>query len=154
ARSRGSMPISNLRYAFRSLARAPSFTLTVVLTLALGIGASTLIYSVIDGVLLKPLPYPEPGRIVRIFQVGEGQRARVNPSDPNFSDLKEQTHSFTAFAQYNVLTLPVVGGSEPVRGQVAYVSNEFFDALGVRPSIGRAFAPEELQQGGARAVLI
>src|SRR4051794_15488827 len=64
------MPISNLRYAFRSLARAPSFTVTVVLTLALGIGASTLIYSVIDGVLLKPLPYPEPNRIVRVLRRG------------------------------------------------------------------------------------
>jgi hypothetical protein len=91
----------------------------VVLTLALGIGAGTMIFSVIDGVLVRPLPYPEPEGIVRVFQINDEGYDRVNPSDPNFADLKEQMHSFAAFAQFTTLPQPVVGGSEAARLEVA-----------------------------------
>jgi predicted permease len=145
--------LNALRFAVRHLARTPAFSAVVVLTLAVGIGASTLIFSVIDGVLLDPLPYDEPERIVRVFEVdANGRYSR--PADPNFADLKEQSRSFEAFAQYGGGTQPVSGGSEPARVPVAAVSREFFDVLGVQPILGRGFVPEELNEGAAPAALV
>ncbi len=92
-----------LRYATRQFVRNPGFNAIVVLTLALGIGATTLIFSVIEGVLLEPLPYPQSDRIVRVYQVNEGRSSRGRFSDPNFTDLKEQNRSFAAFAQFGAL---------------------------------------------------
>ena len=146
--------LRGLRLAARSLARNPSFSAIVVLTLALGLGASTLIYSVLDGVLLKPLPYPDPDRIVRVFQVNSDGYDRVNLSHPNFEDLKAQTRSFSSFAVYEVITEAVVGGSEAARLEVGHVSREFDDAIGARPLLGRAFAAEEQAQGAPPAALI
>jgi len=116
--------MTGLRIATRQLASNPGFSTVVILTLALGIGASTLIYSAIDRVLLKPLPYPEPDRIVRVFQVAASGYNRTNPSDPNFADLKAQTRSFEAFARSGTSVAPVGGGDEPVRATTAYVSRE------------------------------
>jgi putative ABC transport system permease protein len=146
--------LRGLRLAARQIARNPSFSATVVLTLALGIGASTLIYSVIDGVLLKPLPYPEADRIVRVFQVNANGYDRVNLSGPNFEDLKAQTHSFAALAVFQTITEPVVGGSEAARLAVTQVSREFYDVIGARPLLGRAFVTDEQTPGGPPAVLI
>ena len=143
-----------LRYALRQLVRNPAFNAIVVLTLALGIGATSLIFSVIEGVLLEPLPYPQSDRIVRVYQVNEGRSSRGPLSDPNFTDLKEQNRSFAAFAQFGALNQPVSGGSEPTRTSVSYVSREFYDAIGVEPAQGRAFTAEELEPGAAPAVLI
>jgi predicted permease len=126
----------------------------VVLTLAIGIGASTLIYSVVDAVLLASLPYPEPDRIVAVAQVNERGTRTERVSDPNFADLREQTHTLQAFAQYAAYYAPVAGGDEPVRTTVAAVSAAFFDVMGVRPALGRAFAPEEQTLGGAPAALV
>src|SRR5882672_6377435 len=140
--------------AARTLARNPSFSAIVALTLALGIGGGTMIFSVIDGVLVRPLPYPEPERIVRVFQINDEGFDRVNPSDPNFADLKEQTHSFAAFAQFANGPLPVLGGSEPTRLEVARVSREFHDVIGVQPALGRTFGADEQQPGGPAAALI
>ena len=146
--------MTGLRIAARQLRRKPGFTAIVVLTLALGLGASTLIYSVIDGVLLKPLPYPEADRVVRVFQVAANGYARVNLSNPNFTDLKEQIRSFAGFAVYGAITAPVIGGSEAARLDVAYVSREFYDVIGVRPALGRTFVSDEQRLGGPPAVLI
>ncbi len=140
--------------AARTLARNPSFSAIVVLTLALGIGAGTIIFSVIDGVLVRPLPYREPEGIVRVFQINDEGFDRVNPSDPNFADLKEQTHSFAAFAQFTTLPQPVLGGSGAARLEVAHVSREFHDVIGVQPALGRTFLADEQQPGGPRAALI
>ncbi|HZF31732.1 MAG TPA: ABC transporter permease [Gammaproteobacteria bacterium] len=144
----------SLRQTVRQLVRSPAFAVTVVLTLAIGIGASTLIFSVVDGVLLASLPYPEPDRIVAVAQINDrgGRTARV--SDPNFADLKAQTHTLEAFAQYAAYYAPVAGGDEPVRTVVAAVSADFFGALGVRPEVGRAFVPEEQALGAAPAALV
>ncbi len=120
----------------------------------MGIGASTLIYSVLDGVLLKPLPYPDADRIVRVFQVNADGVDRVNLSHPNFEDLKARTHSFSSLAVFETLTEPVVGGSEAARLEVALVSREIYDVIGVHPILGRAFVAEEQVPGGSPAVLI
>jgi predicted permease len=146
--------LRGLRLATRQLVRNPSFSTIVVLTLALGLGASTLIYSVLDGVLLKPLPYPDADRIVRVFQVNADGYDRVNLSHPNFVDLKGQTHSFSALAVFETLTEPVVGGSEAARLEVAHVSRDLYDVIGVHPMLGRAFVAEEQVPGGSPAVLI
>lgn len=145
--------MTGITLAIRQVWRNPQFSAIVVLTLALGIGVSTLIFSVIEGVLLKPLPYPEPERIVRVFEVdGNGRRSR--PSDPNFADLKEQSRSFDAFAQFGDDIQPVTSGGEAMRVQVAVVSRDLFDVLGVAPVLGRRFAPEELAEHAAPAALV
>jgi putative ABC transport system permease protein len=143
----------DLRFAVRTLRKSPGFTLMAVLTLALGIGAATALYSVVHAVLLQPLPYPQPERIVQLWQVNqEGNQARV--SDPNYADWVALSRSFAALAQYQVATTSVVGGDEPVRRPVAWVSRDFFRVIGVQPVVGRGFVAEEQQPGGAPAVLV
>ena len=144
----------DLRFTVRSLRRSPGFFTLTVLTLALGIGATTAIFSVVNGVLLRGLPYPDAERIVRVFQVGEhGGRGQV--SDPNFEDWKARSRSFDALAQMtSVGTVSVTGASEPLRARSAVVSKEFFAALGVRPILGREFVAEEQAVGGPPAVVV
>ena len=137
-----------------SQVRYPAFGTVVIATLALGIGACTLIFSVVNGVLLKPLPYPEPERVVRVLQVNENARVGDNLSEPNFTDLKEQTRSFSALARYAVGVQPVSGGSEPTRAWTAAVSGDFFDVVGIQPLIGRAFLADERNVGAAPAAVI
>jgi putative ABC transport system permease protein len=145
--------MNDFRLAFRQLGGAPTFTTVVIATLALGIGASTLIFSVVKAVLLEALPYPESERIVRVFEIDENGR-RSRPSDPNFADLEQQSRSFAAFAQYGSDPQPVSGGGESARLPVAVVSREFFDVLGIAPVLGRGFLPEELHEGAAPAALV
>ncbi|HUF28558.1 MAG TPA: ABC transporter permease [Gemmatimonadaceae bacterium] len=144
----------DLRYAFRTLARAPGFAAATILTLALGIGATTAIFSVVHGVLLRPLPYPDSDRIVQLWQVSPtGGRSSV--SDPNFADWKEQSRSFSAMAQLATGgDVSVTGAGEPLRVPAARVSSEFLAVLGVQPVIGRGFVAEEQRLGGAPAVLV
>src|SRR5512138_693779 len=146
--------VRDLRYVTRALLRTPAFFLVTVVTLALGIGATTAIYSVIDGVLLRPLPYPDADRIVQLWQVGEkGGRGQV--SDLNYQDWKAGTRSFSEMAEFQDIGFTsVVGAAEPVRVQVGVVGRDFLGILGVRPLQGRVFAPEEQREGGARAVLV
>jgi predicted permease len=146
--------IRDIRYVTRALLRTPSFFVVTVVTLALGIGATTAIYSVIDGVLLRPLPYPNPDGIVQLWQVGaNGGRGQV--SDPNYDDWKAGTRSFAAMAQFNDGGVTsVAGASEPVRVRVAAVGADFLKILGAQPIRGRTFGPEEQREGGVRSVLV
>jgi predicted permease len=148
-----SSALKEIRSALRSLLRDPRSTVASVATLAIGIGAVTAIFSVVHGVLLRPLPYPSPDRIVQIWQINEGAK-RAQFSDPNFEDLRGRNRSFAAFAQYSSWVRSVSGTIDPVRVRVATVSRDFFDVLGVRPSLGRAFAEEELREGGSPSVLV
>jgi len=143
-----------VREASRGLLKDFRTTGAVVLTLAVGIGASTAIFSVVYGVFLRPLPYPEPDRIVQVWQISEEGKRGPNLSDPNFADLRERNRSFDAFAEYRSGVTSVVGGDEPVRVRTANVSREFFEVLGVSPQLGRAFVEEELREGGSPAVLV
>jgi putative ABC transport system permease protein len=146
--------LRDIRYVTRALLRTPAFFIVTVITLALGVGATTAIYSVINGVLLRPLPYPDPERIVQLWQVGErGGRGQV--SDPNYDDWRAGTRSFSSMAQFTDGGIASVSGaSEPVRVRVAVVSRDFLTVLGVRPLRGRSFAPDEQREGGARAVMV
>lgn len=143
----------DFRYALRSLLRAPAFTVASVLTLALGIGATTALFSVVNGVLLRSLPYPEPDRIVQLWQINaSGSRTQI--SDPDFEDIAAQSRSFRAVAQFNGLSSSVSGEGGPSRLNLAFVSRGIFEVLGVQPILGRTFLPEEQQVGGVPAVLI
>lgn len=143
----------DLRYGLRTLVRNPGFTAVAVFTLALGIGATTAIYSVVDGVLLRRLPYPQPDRIVRLFELSS-RGSRMSVADPNFADLYERNRSLEAFAQFGAWTRSVSGASEPTRAMTANVSREFFDAIGVQPVIGRSYVPEEQRIGAVPAVIL
>jgi predicted permease len=144
----------DIRFAFRTLSRAPFFTVIALLTLALGIGATTAIFTVVDGVLLRPLPYPESQRIVRLWEVS-AKGGHMNFSDPDFEDMQAQTRSFTSLAKASDWgTVSVVAGNEAVRARSAAASKDFFRTLGVQPLRGRFFAPEEQREGGTPAVVV
>lgn len=113
--------INDIRVSLRSLRRRPGFTLIAILTLALGIGASTAIFSVVDGVLLRALPYPQPEELVQIREVNE-RGGRMAFAEPNFLDLRARNHVFAGVAQYSGQLTTVTGGSEPVRARVRGLS--------------------------------
>jgi len=118
----------DLKYAFRTLSKSPGFTLTAVATLALGIGANTAIFSVIHGVLLAPLPYPDAGRLVAL---------EVNLSAPELSDLRAATRSFDAMGGASPMTYDLTGVGQPIKLEAALVAGELFEALGARAAVGR-----------------
>ena len=145
--------LHDFRHAFRMLLKSPGFAAISVLTLAVGIGADTAIFSVVNGVLLRPLPYPNPDRIVRIWeQTGRGSRVAV--SFPNFLDWRDQTTAFSAMAASQGGRAVVLGGAEPVFADVYDVTHGFFDVFGIRPMAGRTFAPDEERVGGIPAAVV
>jgi predicted permease len=145
--------LNDLRFAFRQRIKYPGFSAVAVITLALGTGASTSIFSVADAVLLRALPYPNPQQIVRVWeQASDGHR--MNLADPNFDDFRTQNKTFADLAVYGYGLSTVSGGSEPVRVSVAAVSGGFFRVLRVEPFRGRAFAAEELRLHGAPAAIV
>jgi putative ABC transport system permease protein len=143
----------DLQYSTRLLRRQPGFALVAMLTLAVGIGASTAIFSVVDAVLLRALPYPKPQQIVRVWEQSPTGR-RMNLATSNFDDFLAQNDTFESLAAYDSMDVAVAGGTEPVRVNVADVSSGFFRALGVEPFRGRTFAPEEQRVHGAPAVIV
>lgn len=145
--------IKDIRYSFRSLAKRPAFTAIAVLTLALGMGASTAIFSVVNGVLLRPLPYPNADQIVQLREVSE-RGTRMAFTEPNFIDVRARSRAFEAVAQYGRRLTTVTGAGEPVRVNAFVVSGDFFKVLGVKPTIGRTFVPEEGNPGGAPVAVV
>ena len=144
----------DLRYGARVLRRAPGFAIVAILTLGLGIGAATAVFSVVDGVLLQPLPYPEPDRIVRLFQIDANGRRNNSVSDPNFEDWKNGTHSFRAMAEMASRPLPTIVNGQAAMIKGAAVSRDFFDVMGVTPLMGRAFSDEDQHVGGMRVAVV
>lgn len=145
--------LQDFRFALRSLARTPLFTALAGGLLALGVGAAIAVFSVIDGVLLKALPYPEPDRIVTLWEASDRSRTMA-VSAPNFEDWQASATSFSALAASTGGRGTVVGGREPVVTGVYAVTQEFFAALGVTPAIGRSFAPDETRPNGTPAVIV
>ena len=145
--------LRDLRYGLRMLAKNPGFTAVAVITLALGLGASAAIFSVVDAVLLRTLPYPNPQRIVRVWEQAPNGH-RMNLADLNLEDFRTQNNTFASLAGYEYALSSVSGGSEPVRANIAAVSRDFFKSLGVEPFRGRAFASEEQHVHGAPAVMV
>jgi len=144
----------DLRYVTRALLRTPGFFGVTVLTLALGIGATTAIFSVVNGVLLQPLPYPHPERIVQLFQIDKDGK-RMSVSIPNFRDWQAQTRSFSAMAvSHPPGTITVNGLREPARVTASEVTGDFFAVFGLHPEIGRVFSPAELHPGGSPVAVV
>ncbi|MBW8876534.1 MAG: ABC transporter permease [Acidobacteria bacterium] len=145
----------DLRFGGRQLAKSPGFTLVAVLTLALGIGATTAIFSVVYGVLLRPLPYPQPDRLVRLFFVGPKGQLQGAFSPPNFLDFRAASRALSGVSGLHGGTLNLSGeGAEPERLPAAWVSANYFSVLGVKPLTGRAFAPGEDQPGAPRVAVL
>ena len=144
----------DLRYAVRTLAKRPGFSLVVVLTLALGIGANTAIFSMIRGVLLRPLPYRDGEQLVVLRH--EAKLAGVE--DAQFSvqevdDLRARSRSLAGIVEYHDMWFNLLNDGEPERVQTGVVSAEFFDVMGVTPVVGRTFLPQD-DDAGAEPVLV
>ncbi len=144
--------LTDIRYGLRQLVKNPAFTLIAVLTLALGIGANTAIFSVVNAVLLKPLPFPNPDQLIAVgmnnTRVKEKQAELDSLSYPDFFDFREQNRTLANLAVYRDRAFAITSqeGATSVRGVKS--SAEFFDVLGIKPIIGRTFAREDEQSGG------
>jgi putative ABC transport system permease protein len=136
--------LQDLRYGARMLWKRPGFTLIAVITLALGIGANTAIFSVIDALMLRPLPFREPDKLFQVWEsnVKLGYK-EMDASYPNFADWRDQNQVFEQIAIYSSRTYNLAGDAGPERIQGAIVSPAFFPLLGVKPMLGRVLAPEE-----------
>jgi len=135
----------DLRYSARTLLHSPAFTACAVLTLALGIGANTAIFSVVNRVLLNPLPYPNPQQLLA---------ARQHDSLPNLEYIQRQTNSFLSSGGINIEPMDFTGTGEPMRVRGAYVDAGLFATLGIQPMLGRWISPEEDVKGGPRNVVV
>ncbi len=147
--------IQDIRHAVRLLTQSPAFTVVAIATLALGIGANTAIFSVVNSVLLQPLPYSEPDRLVRLglkFPGGVGQSVSV----PKFMAWKENTHAFEYICLYDFAGpgMNVSGGSMPEQVKGIHVSADFFPVFDAKPAIGRLFSASEDQPGGPRLAVM
>ena len=133
------MLLQDLRYALRLMRQRPGYTAIVVVTLALGIGANTAMFSAIRGVLLRPLPYAEPARLVQIWENDRlNQKPRYAVAPANFEDWRSQTHSFAEVAAYVTQSASLSGRGEPFQARMALVTANFFSTLGVAPALGRS----------------
>src|SRR5262245_54071242 len=129
--------MSDLTLAIRRLAQQPTFTVTAALTLALGIGLTTAVFSVIDAVLLRPLPFREPGRLVELARVSRGGSFLTSHPLDAMLEWRRQTDLFAAFEAYRPQGLVLVDGSEPVRVEAMAVTGGLIPMLGVGPALGR-----------------
>lgn len=142
----------DIRYAVRRLLKSPGFTVVALLTLVLGIGANSAIFSVVNGVLLQPLPFPDPKRLVALFHVTEGQRAVM--SGPNFWDLSKQTQTLASTAATARSRAILTGQGEPVRLDGVAVTGSFFDLLGIQPLYGRTIREDDNLPGKTKVVVL
>jgi predicted permease len=145
--------IPDLRLAVRVLVRNGVATAVAVFTLALAIGAATAIFSVVYGVVLRPLPYPEPDRLMAIWEVNtRGRYMRL--ADPNFVDFRDRSRTFRAMAKYGSGVTSVAGTAEPTRATVAVVTKDFFTVLGVQPARGRGLTVDDARIGAAPVAIV
>jgi predicted permease len=145
--------IEDLRYGARMLRKSPGFTAVAILTLALGIGANTALFSVVNGVLLKPLPYPHPEQLVWLAE-SKPNFASGSISFPNFRDWRKDNHTFTAMGVYRSFSFNLTGLGEAEQLRARFISSEFLNVVGVAPVIGRTFAPGEDDIGAAPIAII
>ncbi|HKG12766.1 MAG TPA: ABC transporter permease, partial [Pyrinomonadaceae bacterium] len=143
----------DVRFGVRMLLKKPVFTAIAVLALALGAGANTAIFSVVNGVLLRPLPYKDPDKLVRLGEWSK-QVPGMSISYPNFKDWRERNRVFDGLAATQFDSYNLTGGDEPERLQGRNVSYNFFDVLGVVPSVGRSFRADEDRAGAPRVCVI
>ena len=148
--------VQDLRYAARTLGKRPAFTAIVIVVLALGIGANAAVFSVVNAVLLRPLPFPEPERLVEVHLATPDGDPRGAVSAVDFEDWRETNHVFRSISLVNTASrgLTLTGGAEPEQLPTAYVHPAFFGTLGVPPALGRALRPDENVPGGNRVAVL
>jgi len=145
--------LQDLRYGVRMLGKSPGFTAIAILTLALGIGANTALFSVVNGVLLNPLPYPRPNRLVALYsRAGNFQESSI--SYPNFLDWQRNNRSFASLGAYRSDNFNLIGAGVPERVRAEMISANFFDILGVTPVFGRTFTGQDDHAGAAPVALL
>ena len=144
----------DIRVAARRLVRSPGFAIAAALTFALGIGANTALFSVVDAVLLRPLPYPEPDRIVRVYETAPRTGDTRSIAMPTLLDWRPGLRSLSGLAAFSPWTFDVSGAGRPEQLAGAAVSQDFFQVMGIEPALGRAFLPGEQQPGGGRVVVL
>jgi putative ABC transport system permease protein len=146
---------SDIKYTLRNLGKKPFFYAIVILTLALGIGANAAIFTVVNGVLLRPLPYPSPDRLMMLWTYNPRQGFDKDVGTyPNFEDWRRESRSFESMSAYSGASLTLTGSGDPVQLRGARVTSEFFDTMGVAPIYGRTFTAANGQPGGERVVVL
>jgi len=147
--------IQDIRFGLRMLLKSPSISIVATIALALGIGANTAIFSVVNAVLLRPLPFPDPDSLVSVFET-DTQRGQIRGSHsyPNFMDLRAQNTVFERVASYHSADYILTGSGEPARLQGSVVTADLFPLLGVAPMLGRTFLPDEEKPGDGRVVIL
>jgi predicted permease len=143
----------DLRYTARTLARSPGFALTAILVLALGVGANTAAFSVTDFVLIRPLPFSEPNRLVKLWQRQPGY-PYMEPSPANYRDWKRMSRSFESMGAFTGSSVNLVGQGDPEELEGSTVTADLLPLLGVQPALGRLFTPEEDRAGAAGSVVL
>jgi predicted permease len=147
--------IQDMRFCLRTLRKSPGFTVVVILTLALGIGANTAIFSIVDGVLLRPLPFPKPEQLVKIVENAPGAGLHdFGTSEPELRDLQARGDIFDSVSAVWPVSTDVTGGSHPERIEAVVVSPNYFSLLGAQSQLGRILGPRDKAQGFAEAALI
>jgi putative ABC transport system permease protein len=147
--------LQDLRFGLRMLLKNPGFTIVAIIALALGIGANTAIFSVVNTVLLRPLPYKNPERLVMVWEENSKQGfPRDTPAAANYIDWRDQNHVFEGMAAMTEISFNLTGTGEPERIDGQRVSGSLFQLLGVEPQLGRAFLPEEDRTGANRVVIL
>src|SRR5579863_1286679 len=143
----------DLRYALRQLRKSPGFALVTVVTLALGIGANTVIFSVVNGVLLSALPFPDPDQLVTLHE-NKPNFEGGSLSYPNFRDWQKDNHTFSSMAIARNYAFSLTGAGEAEQVNAEFISSDFFPVLGVNPVAGRTFAKGEDEVGAGPVALI
>jgi hypothetical protein len=147
--------VQDLRYALRMLLKSPGFAIVAVLTLALGIGANVATFSVVYAVLLRPLPFPHPEQLVRVFDDFDGVNAKnVGMSAPELWDFQDKSGVFQDISAVWPIDSDIAGGDRPVRAETLATSPDYFTMLGVQPRLGRVFTPKDAVPGFIEAVVI
>ncbi len=145
--------MQDFKYALRTLTKNPFFTAAVVITLALGIGANTAIFTLVNSIILRPLPYPEPQELTFLNE-RNADFDGMSVAWPNFNDWRERNRSFDAMAAFRGTDVNLTGVDRPVRLQAQQTTHELFDLLGARFAVGRAFTAEEDRPGAARTAVL
>ena len=139
--------MTDIRYAIRMLLKSPGFTIIAIITLALGIGANSAIFSVIETVLLRPLPFPRPNELAMLWNAPDHGAGRENHSYPDYQDFRDEGKSFAALALYTQASTVLSTNGDPIELDGLATTAQLFDVLEVRPLLGRAWTAAERRQG-------
>ena len=144
----------DLRYAFRSYRNSPIFVAMAITSLALGIGVNTIVFSLVNAVLLRPLPVADPGQLVSLYTLDRSNPGFLSCSYPNYKDYRDRNTVFSGLLLFSSVGVNLTGKGDPEELAAEIVSGNYFDVLGVRAVLGRTFTPEEDQTPGAQAVAV